>query len=299
MALRHRPASLRRLPDGSEIELPGRGRTWARVLRGHPSATPVLLLHGWTATADLNWAGVYDSLWPAHTVIAPDHHGHGRGLRREAPFSIADTADDAAALVRVLGVARVIVVGYSMGGAVAQEFARRHPELTAGLVLCATSAHFSETGRDRVGFRFLGRAAAALRPAPGALHRSVAAAFLRAKHGEDAEGVGWIADELASHDWPTVLEAGMAVGEHDSREWIGTLDVAAVVITTSDDRVVPTARQLALGRLIPGALIDIVRGGHDLCLRNPEVLAAAVRKACAHVALAATALAGASSTAAA
>ncbi|MGI8793825.1 MAG: alpha/beta fold hydrolase, partial [Acidimicrobiales bacterium] len=134
----HAPKSLQRLPEGGNFELSGRGTTWARVLPGDPGSTAVLLLHGWTATADLNWAGVYEALWPEHTVIAPDHHGHGRGLRREGAFTIADTADDAAALVRHLGFDQVIVVGYSMGGAVAQEFARRHPTLTTGLVLCAT-----------------------------------------------------------------------------------------------------------------------------------------------------------------
>ena len=56
--------------------------------------------------------------------------------------------------------------------------------------------------------------------------------------------------------------------------------ISESVITTSDDRVVPTARQLSLGRLIPGATIDVVRGGHDVCLRSPAALAAALGRAC-------------------
>lgn len=280
MAMRQRPRSLQRLPEGSHLELPGTGTAWARILPSSSPATPVLLLHGWTATADLNWAGTYEALWPRRTVVAPDHHGHGRGIRRDQRFSIEDAADDAVRVLDHLGLSRAVVVGYSMGGAVAQVLARRHPDRAAGLVLCATSSYFCETARDRLGFRFLGRAANALRPAPGAVHRSVAAAFLRAKHGEDAEVTGWISEELGLHHWPTVLEAGTALGDHDSRDWVGELDLPTRVIVTSDDRVVPTARQLALGRLIPGASIDVVRGSHDVCLRSPEVLAKAVSRAC-------------------
>ncbi|MGI8794789.1 MAG: alpha/beta fold hydrolase, partial [Acidimicrobiales bacterium] len=80
-----------------------------------------------------------------------------------------------------------------------------------------------------------------------------------------------------------VLGAGHAIGAHDSRDWVGELHVPTVVITTSDDRFVPTARQLALGRLIPGAVIDVVRGGHDVCLRHPRTLARAVERACGHL----------------
>lgn len=283
MAVRQRPSSLQRLPEGRSIDLPGRGTAWARVLPGESDATPVLLLHGWTATADLNWAGVYEALWPHRTVIAPDHHGHGRGVRNDEPFSLEAAADDAVAVLEATGHERAIIVGYSMGGAIAQEVARRHPAVVAGLVLCATSGHFAATARDRMGFRFLGRAAAALRPAPGTMHRSVAAAFIRAKHGDDAEVTGWISDELNLHHWPTVLEAGMALGSHDSRDWIGTIEMPTTAIITSDDRVVPTARQLAMARLMAGAIVDVIRGGHDVCLRSPNVLATAVARACDRV----------------
>lgn len=280
MAPRHHPSSLLHLPEGRSIELAGRGPTWARVLEGDGEGLPVLLLHGWTATADLTWAGTYEALWPSRTVVAPDHHGHGRGLRHDEPFSIEQAADDAVAVLKACGQERAIVVGYSMGGAVAQHVARRHPGAVAGLVLCATSAHFCATARDRMGFRVLGRAASALRPAPATFHRSVASAFLRAKHGDAAGVTGWIADELNLHHWPTVLEAGMAIGDHDSRAWIGELEAPAVVVTTSDDRVVPTARQLALARLLPTATVEVIGGSHDVCLRAPAVLAGAVARAC-------------------
>ena len=60
-------------------------------------------------------------------VVALDHRGHGRGLQSDEPFRLADCADDVAALVDELGLGPVIVVGYSMGGPIAQLLWRRHP----------------------------------------------------------------------------------------------------------------------------------------------------------------------------
>ena len=57
-----------------------------------PNAPTVLLLHGWTATADLNWFGVYETLGRHFRVVAMDHRGHGLGIRTRKPFRLADCA---------------------------------------------------------------------------------------------------------------------------------------------------------------------------------------------------------------
>ena len=110
----------------------------------------MLLLHGWTATADTTWFSVYPALAPDRTVLAVDHRGHGRGLRAESPFSLDECADDAAALLDLLGIKRVIVAGYSMGGAVAMLMWKRRPDLVAGLVLSATALEWRSRPRERV-----------------------------------------------------------------------------------------------------------------------------------------------------
>ncbi|HUR78276.1 MAG TPA: alpha/beta fold hydrolase, partial [Acidimicrobiales bacterium] len=106
-----------------------------RVAHDNPAALPVLLLHGWQASADLNFAPLFGPLSELHPVIAPDLRGHGRSLYPEEPFTIEDAADDAAALLADLGVARAVVLGYSLGTAVAQMMVARHRSLVAGIVL--------------------------------------------------------------------------------------------------------------------------------------------------------------------
>ena len=68
-------------------------------------------------------------------------------------------ADDTAAVARALDVERPILVGYSMGGAIAQAAWHRHPDLVAGLVLCATSSVFGLTRDERRDFAVMGLAA--------------------------------------------------------------------------------------------------------------------------------------------
>ena len=118
------------LPLGRRIELPDRGITFVRELPGPTEDAPaLLLLHGWIASAGLNWFQTFDALSEHFRVIALDQRGHGRGMRTWKRFRLADCADDAAALIDILALDPVIVVGYSMGGTIAQLLCRRHPHL--------------------------------------------------------------------------------------------------------------------------------------------------------------------------
>src|SRR3954470_13108295 len=130
------------LPLGRRVDLPGRGTTFVREVAGPEGAPTVLLLHGLLASGGLNWFQAFAPMSEHFRVVALDHRGHARGLRTRSRFRLADCADDAAALIEALGTGPVIAVGYSMGGPIAQLLWKRHPELVAGLVLCATSDRF-------------------------------------------------------------------------------------------------------------------------------------------------------------
>lgn len=257
------------LPPGRHVDLPGRGRTWVRELEGPPGAPTVLLLHGWTATSDLNWFGCYESLGRAYRVVALDHRGHGRGIRTRRLFRLDDCADDAAALVGELGLGPVIVVGYSMGGLVAQLLWKRHPAIVQALVLCATSRVFIRSLRERQRFALLGAAALASRVVPSGFTADTIARVINAR-STAGPFEGWAADELRRNDWTTVLEAGRALGHFDSRPWIGDVDVPTAVVAPMRDTLVSPRRQVALARAIPGATLYPVQGDHTVCATHPH-----------------------------
>jgi 3-oxoadipate enol-lactonase len=84
---------------------------------------------------------VFDGPLPkSFKVLAYDQRGLGRTSKPDKPYTMADYADDAAALLDAVGWDRCLVIGVSFGGMVAQEFALRHPQRVERVVLCCTSS---------------------------------------------------------------------------------------------------------------------------------------------------------------
>ncbi len=279
-----------RLPPGRRVELEGRGTTFVREVAGPPGAPTLVLLHGWVASGGLNWFRTFDALGQHFRVLAPDLRGHGRGIRSWRRFRLSDCADDVAELCRVLDAGPVIAVGYSMGGAVAQLLWRRHRELVAGLVLCATSHHILPGVRERLLFTTWMSAIAGttrLGELTAYLPRSVARALVplpRTRSARPRTLARWAAAEMARHDWRLLLEAGVAIGRFDARRWIGDVDVPTAVVVTTQDRALGARPQLELA--IPGAVIHRIEDGHVACAR--EEFAAPLVGACLDVARRAT-----------
>ncbi len=264
------------------MELEGRGRLFVREAGTADPATPTLvLLHGWTATADLNWFPAYAPLAERHHIVSLDLRGHGRGLRNADRFRLADCADDVAALAGVLGLERIVPVGYSMGGLVAQLVWHRHRRLVAGLVLCATSRNFRGTAGDHVYFGGLAGLAAASRLAPGPVRSQAFARYLEARIGRLGL-TPWGIAELARHDFRLVLEAGAAIGTFSSHRWVGDIDVPTAVVITTEDTKIPPQRQRKLAAAIPAAATFEVPADHHACPRQPGLFLPALVEAAAH-----------------
>jgi 3-oxoadipate enol-lactonase len=256
------------LPPGATMELPGRGTTFVRSLPGPPGAPTLVLLHGWTASADLNWFRCYEPLGEQYRVLALDHRGHGKGIRSKKTFRLEDCADDAVAVCDVLGIEQFIPVGYSMGGPVAQLMWHRHRERVAGLVLCATAGYFASSREERLSFLGISGLAALARLTP-AQARSWLTEQFYLQH-KTTEWEPWAINEASLHDWRAVLEAGRAIGSFSSREWLGEVSAPTSVLITMRDRVVPVRRQVRLFESIRGAEAFRVDGDHDAVVANAE-----------------------------
>lgn len=252
-----------------------------------PEQSPVLLLlHGWGATSDVTWRSCYSVLREQFGVLAMDLPGHG-GSAAAGRFSLEGCADDAASVVGQLrGGQPVIVVGYSMGGAVAQLLAERHPESVAGLVLCATAARFfpptpAVTCR-RIAIRSL---ESLLRQVPPpARSRLFAHQVRRIARVRRRPLDGWSYSQICSGDAAAVAGAAAALRSFDSRPWLARAAVPTSIVAATCDTVVPCSAQRQLSSLLPDAPVGWVEGGHDVCVTAPELFAEVLLKACLGVA---------------
>jgi 3-oxoadipate enol-lactonase len=251
------------LLPGGPLELPGRGTTFVRLRRPTDGAPTVLLLHGLGVTADANWFPAYPPLAERYGVVAIDHRGHGRGIRTDRAVRLADCADDAIAALDVLGIDRAIVVGYSMGGPIAQLTWHRHRDRVAGLVLCATAHRFR--GLEPV--RDLG---------PSLVQRLRSTAAPGRRPHIDGGLRRWVAGELALTDRRRAVQAGLSLSRFDSSSWIGRVDVPhAAVVTLRDAAVVP-ARQRRMIAALPGASVHDADIDHTGCVTRPALFVPAL-----------------------
>lgn len=117
------------------------GLRFAYTEQGAREGLPLLLLHGYSDTHRS-----FDLLRPhlpeSRRVIALTQRGHGRSHKPETGYAIADFAADIPAFLDALGIERAVLVGHSMGAAVALQAAAAHPSRTAGLVLLNAFADF-------------------------------------------------------------------------------------------------------------------------------------------------------------
>jgi len=267
------------LPPGHIIHVPGCGEFFLRDSGG--DGPPVLLLHGWMFSADLNFWRNYGALEDAgYRVLAMDHRGHGRGLRTHAQFRLTECAADAAALLDEVDASPALVVGYSMGGPIGQLMARDHPDSISGLVLCASSSHWSDF-RQKLLWRSLAGVRLVLGLAPDFAWRR----GLRVLGFPDSPVTTWTTSELTRGSAVDLAEAGRELSNYDSRDWLGELDLPTAVIVTLRDNGVPSSHQYELADLLDaevfeldadhGAAISSAPGFNAALLQALEVVEAA------------------------
>lgn len=112
------------------------------------SGTPVILLHGGLATAEMSWSEAMPRLAQRYRLLAPDARGHGRTGNPAQRLDYALMADDVAGFIEALGLTRPVLAGYSDGAQVALEFGLRHPGKARALVLGGVVAEMSRACRE-------------------------------------------------------------------------------------------------------------------------------------------------------
>jgi pimeloyl-ACP methyl ester carboxylesterase len=211
-----------------------------------------------------SWTDQLHGLGHTLSVLAVDLPGHGES-DPSAAASVDDYARAVEGMVDALGLGPVIAAGHSLGGAVAIALAGRRPDAVRGLVLLSSCAKVPHT--DGVAERIL----ASL---PGPLRRMIV--FSMAKRilfapGAPARAVALGMDELRACPPETLLKDVRAGKAMDVADRVARLDVPALIMCGSRDRLIPPELSESLHRLIPRSRLCIVEGaGHMLPLEAPD-----------------------------
>ncbi|RFP19281.1 MULTISPECIES: 3-oxoadipate enol-lactonase [unclassified Duganella] len=220
------------------------------------------------------WDSLANQLAADCRVIAYDHRGHGGSAAPQGLYSMADLADDVAALLRELDTGPVVWVGLSMGGMVGQELALRHPSLVRALVLGNTTSRYPETAREAwqqriVTVREQGIAAIA----DAVMGRYFHDAF-RAEH---AATVARFRRRLLSTDSTGYIGCCNAVGTVDTTERLGAIAVPTLVIAGELDQGTPVSMSETVQQAIQGAaLVVLPNASHLGAVEQPALFASAV-----------------------
>ena len=246
------------------------------------TGTPLVLLHGFTGSSD-SWAPLRGQLAAEHTTVSVELPGHGRSTVPDDParYALPRFADDLLRVLDLLGLARVAMLGYSLGGRAALSFALHHSGRVAALILESASPGIADEAEraqraaadaaladdiERNGIEaFVARwEALPLWETQRRLPADVRARLRAQRLGNRPRGLA------------QSLRGSGAAAEASVLSRLGALDVPTLLVVGAlDTKYVALGEQMA--GTIPGARLAVVDGaGHAVHLERPAALAALV-----------------------
>jgi pimeloyl-ACP methyl ester carboxylesterase len=256
----------------ASIAIDGGRIAYRRVGRGRP----LLVLNGLAATSS-DWDPSFiDRLASANELILVDNRGIGASTDDEEPFDISQLADDTALVIEALGFERVNVLGWSLGGFIAQTLALRQPALIDKLVLLSTDAGGpdAELASPVVRSQLTDMSGTPHEQARRLLGLLFPSDFAESIYREFGDMVAAARAKL-SPDFvrrqAAAMDAWHARGVGDR---LRELSLPALVATGNKDIVIPASNALRLVNAIPGAwLAQFKGGGHAFMAQYPYQLA--------------------------
>ena len=256
------------------------GTKFAYRQLGPATGIPVIMLNHWGAALDNFDPRIVDGLAATRPVIALDYRGVGASGGK-APLAVAEMAEDAIAFIRALGFEEVDLLGFSLGGFVAQDIVLKAPGLVRKVILTGTGPAGGEGIKDvgRVSWPLIIKAMLTLRDPKFYLFftstsngRRAATAFLER-----------LQERKTDRDKPVTLAAFLrqlkAIKSWGTqpRQDLGAIDKPVLVANGDQDKMVPSSNSIDLARSLPNAeLVLYEDAGHGGIFQYHEAF---VRKA--------------------
>jgi len=222
---------------------------------------PLALVEG-MGYASWMWFKQRDTLSKHFRLLIYDNRGVGHTDKPDEPYTIRQMADDLAGLLDAVGIERCHVLGVSMGGFIAQEFALKHPERVGGLILGCTSYGGPNTAPMPMSTLQV------LLQVEGltleevyrrGLSTALTESYLHSHPDEVDQIVRWrLENPQPRYAWQHQFNAGAA---HDAEDRVRDITAPTLVAHGTRDAVVPTVNGEDLARVM-GAELKLYDAGH-------------------------------------
>jgi 3-oxoadipate enol-lactonase len=237
------------------------------------SGDPLVLIHG--LNGDLTgWALVAPELSKRNRIILVDVRGHGGSSKPDEPYSIKGFSEDLYGFLGRVKIPRAHLLGLSMGGAIAQQFALDHPENVRSLVLVSTFSHVDAHARQAF-TRLRRRLDESGYPAffDEVIKLAFTPAFVAANPGPIAE----LKEKRARINSPAAIgRATNACMAFDLRDEISRISLPTLIVSGREDIFTPIHLAEQIHKAIRGSEWTILEGvGHNLYIEKAPELARA------------------------
>lgn len=244
------------------------GLTLYYTLEGLMEGTPLVFIN--SLGTDLRiWDGLLPQFADRFFIIRYDKRGHGLSDCPSGPYAIRDFTNDLANLLQYLGLKEAFLIGISVGGMIALDYAATYPEAVKGLVLCDTAAKIGTAAYwneriDAVRERGLARMAQVI------LSRWFAPTF-SADRPADYGGYHNMLTRTPLEGYAATCEA---LRDADLRAVAKTIQARTLVLCGAEDLATPPDLVRGLSESLPDAQFDLIKGAAHLpCIEQPEAMA--------------------------
>lgn len=242
--------------------------------QGQGQGTPLILIHGLNSDVS-GWVFVVPEFSKCYRTIAIDVRGHGESGKPDIPYSIKMFSNDLYNFCQKLRIFKFHILGLSMGGAIAQQFALQHPEMIRSLILVSTFSYIDE---------YLKEAFLKLRRSldtggyPAFFDEVVKLAFTPKYIRENPESIATLKEKRIKINSPVAIaRATEACLNFNLKDEISKINLPTLILSGREDVFTPLHLAEQIHKSIKGSewkIIDEV--GHNLYIEKPKEMVEAV-----------------------
>ena len=232
---------------------------------------PLVMIRGISSNVD-HWYEQVPVLSKKYQLLVFDNRAIARSSDPGGSFSTRDMAADTAGLMEAVGIKKAHVLGYSMGGMIAQEIALAYPEKVNGLILVATDCGISLRVKAKPKFSRL--FSEMIRLGTNEVKKAAAGCLFAKQTFETRPDIIQRYTEVSLRfpaSQKTLSRQWAAITQHDACNRLPKISSPTLLITGSEDELIPPQNTEVMAQRIPGAqMISIDGGGHLFLVEQPE-----------------------------